>query len=515
METQSLNNKRIAKNTLLLYFRTIFVMLISLYTSRVILNALGVNNYGIYNVVGGVVAMFSLISGSLSSSISRFITFELGKGNVEKLKLVFTTSINIQIGFSIIILLLGEIIGGWFLNTHMNIPADRINAANWTLHCSLLMFCINLISIPYNACIIAYERMTAFAYVSILEASLKLIICYLIVMSPYDKLISYAILLVFVSLIIRSVYGLYCRHNFEECRYQWTKDTSLVKEMTGFAGWSFLANSAYMLSTQGINMLINVFFGVAINAARGIAVQVEGTVNQFVNNFMTALNPQITKSYANGDVSYMAILVCRGAKYSFYIMLVFFIPFELESYAILRFWLGLVPEGTVTFLRLVLLATMITLIGNPLYTAILATGNIRRYQLVGTCCTILIFPLSWEAYKLGFHAYVAYIIYSFIYIAIIGIRLIELKRLIKFPVMLYVNEVLRNVLLVCACASIVPLYLHWIFKNENFEFILICVDVMWTIIICFLLGLNKKEKEFLIQKVMTVKRNIIKLLNLD
>ena len=235
------NNKRIARNTLLLYFRTLLIMAITLYTSRIILNALGVENYGIYNVVGGVVAMFSLLSGSLSNAISRFITFELGKGDVKKLKLIFSTSINIQISLSILTILLGGLIGGWFLNTQMNIPANRLDAANWVLFCSILMFCINLISIPYNACIIAHERMKAFAYVSILDALLRLLICYLIIISPFDKLISYSILLVIVALIIRLVYGIYCNKHFEECHYHFVYDRRLLKRNGQFC-WLAIPN---------------------------------------------------------------------------------------------------------------------------------------------------------------------------------------------------------------------------------------------------------------------------------
>ena len=309
MSETSANNKRIAKNTLLLYVRTLFVMLVTLYTSRVVLNTLGVSDYGIYNVVGGVVAMFSVISVSLSSSISRFITYELGHGDFDKLKRIFSTSINIQVGISLVILVLAEVFGVWFLNTKMNIPAERMTAANWVLQCSLLSFIIGLISVPYNACIIAHERMSAFAYISILEVVLKLAVVYMLLVSPYDKLATYAVLLVVVALIVRLTYGQYCKRHFEESRYRFVHDKSLIKEMTGFAGWSFFGNGAYMLNTQGVDMLINIFFGVTFNAARGVATQVQNAVMQFVNNFTVAVNPQITKSYASGEREYMYKLV--------------------------------------------------------------------------------------------------------------------------------------------------------------------------------------------------------------
>ena len=331
MPDASSNNKRIAKNTLLLYVRTLFIMLVTLYTSRVVLNTLGVTDYGIYNVVGGVVMMFSVISGSLSSSISRFITYELGHGDFDRLKRIFSTSINIQIGISLVILVLAELFGVWFLNTKMNIPAERLSAANWVLQCSLLSFIINLISVPYNACIIAHERMSAFAYISILEAVLKLAVVYMLLVSPYDKLVTYAILLVIVALLIRLTYGQYCRRHFEESRYQFVYDKPLVKEMTSFAGWSFFGNSAYMLNVQGVDMLINIFFGVTLNAARGVATQVQNAVMQFVNNFAVAVNPQITKSYAAGEREYMNKLVCRGARFSYFLLLIFVVPLVCEG----------------------------------------------------------------------------------------------------------------------------------------------------------------------------------------
>ena len=290
------NNKRIAKNTLMLYMRTMLTMAITLFTSRVILQVLGVDDYGIYNVVGGFVAMFGIVSGALTSSISRFLTFELGKGDTSRLNKIFCTSLNIQICISLLIVLLGELIGLWFLNYKMNIPPERLLAANWVLHCSLIAFAINLISIPFNAAIIANERMSTFAYVSILEVSCKLIIVYMLYLSPIDKLISYAILMVCVSLVVQSVYAIYCKRYFPECTYHRYFDKSLIKQMTGFAGWTFFTNGAMLFNTQGINILINIFFGVSVNAARGIATQVEAAVMRFVNDFTTAINPQITKN---------------------------------------------------------------------------------------------------------------------------------------------------------------------------------------------------------------------------
>ena len=427
MANTSVNNKRIAKNTLLLYVRTLFIMLVTLYTSRVVLNTLGVTDYGIYNVVGGVVAMFSVISGSLSSSISRFITYEIGHGDFEKLKRIFSASVNIQIGISLVILVLAELFGVWFLNTKMNIPAERLSAANWVLQCSLLSFIINLISVPYNACIIAHERMSAFAYISILEAVLKLAVVYMLLISPYDKLVTYAILLVLVSLIVRLTYSQYCKRHFEESRYKFVYDKPLVKEMTSFAGWSFFGNGAYMLNVQGVDMLINIFFGVTLNAARGVATQVQNAVMQFVNNFTVAVNPQITKSYAAGEMSYMYRLVCRGARFSYFLLLIFVVPLVCEADYVLRLWLKIVPEHAPAFLRLSLFGTLMTLLGNSMLTAVSATGNIKRYQLWITLVGCLVFPLTWVAFELGVPPEATYVIYIVIYFLLNFVRLYSAK----------------------------------------------------------------------------------------
>lgn len=382
MATTSANNKRIAKNTLLLYIRMLFLMAVNLYTSRVVLNVLGVEDFGIYNVVGGVVAMFSMLSGSLSAAITRFITYELGTGDRESLKRIFSSAVTIQIGLAVLIILLAEAIGVWFLNIKMNIPDARIVAANWVFQFSILTFAINLISVPYNASIIAHERMSAFAYISILEAIGKLAIAFLIVVSPMDKLIFYAILMCAVALIVRFAYGIYCKRNFEECTYHFIFDKDLLKRMFGFAGWNFIGATSAVLRDQGGNVVINLFCGPAVNAARGIAFQVNNAVSGFVTNFMTALNPQITKSYAAGDRDYMMTLIYQGARLSFYMLLLLSLPVLINTHYILELWLKTVPEHAVLFVQLVLVFAMSESISHPLITAMLATGKIRNYQLV-------------------------------------------------------------------------------------------------------------------------------------
>lgn len=500
-ETAS-NNKRIAKNTLLLYFRTFLLMVITLYTSRVILATLGVDDYGIYNVVGGFVSMFAVISGALSSSISRFITFELGHGDKVKLSKIFSTSVNIQIGIGLLILILGETVGIWFLNTQMNIPVERMGAANWVLQCSLISFIISLISVPYNAAIIAHEKMKAFAYVSILEAVLKLAIVYLLVVSDVDKLILYAILHVVVALFIRLIYGLYCNRNFTECHYHFVYDKSLLKEMTGFAGWSFLTNGAYILNTQGINVLINLFFGVAINAARGIATQVDAAIMQFVNNFTTAINPQIIKSYAAGDKESMFKLICRGAKFSYFLLLLFAIPFVCEADIILSLWLEDVPAHTSTFLRLSVLASMMNILGNTQWTACQATGKIRNYTLIITPLGCLVFPITWLLYKIGLPVESTYYVFIVIYLLLDTVRLFLMKSLIHFPVMMFIREVFGVIFVVSLAAIVLPTIELYILPQVWWRLpITVLVSTLSVALSVYVLGLTDGEKHTIIDSI--------------
>lgn len=501
MTDTSANNKRIAKNTLLLYFRMIVLMLVTLYTSRVVLDALGESDYGIYNVVGGVVAMFSVLSNSLSGAISRFITYELGTGNKEKLSRIFSTSVNIQILMALAIFGLCELIGVWFLNTKMNIPDERMEVANIVLQCSIVTFMVNLVSVPYNATIIAHERMGVFAYISILEAGLKLLVAYLIYISSSDKLMVYALLILGIAILLRLIYGIYCRGHFVEARYRILLDRPLLKEMTSFAGWNLFGSTAYMLNTQGVNMLINIFFGVGTNAARAIAVQVDSAVTQFVNNFMTAINPQITKSYAAGDRKYLFKLVCRGTKYSFFIMYLFIVPLVLEADTILGIWLKEVPTDTAVFMRMVLFSTLTTLLGNPMYTAIMATGKIRNYQIAVVSVGCLVFPLTWIAYTLGCPAYATYVIYVIIYFSLNFIRLSFLKKLMDFPISQFILPVFGRIGACAVLTFVLPTVVVFTLPPSFLRLFAVCtVSIMWSVACVYYIGLEKEERTFFLTK---------------
>lgn len=493
------NSKRIAKNTFVLYLRTIVMMLISLYTSRIVLELLGVDNYGILNVVGGVVGMFSIISGSLASSISRYLTFEIGTRNKERLKKVFSTSINIQCFIGLVILLIGETAGIWFLNTKLNIPDGRMIAAHWVLQCSLLSFVVGLISVPYNACIIAHERMNVFAYMTILDVVLKLLFVYLLFISPFDKLISYTVMMLVVSIIMRIIYGIYCARHFEECHYEKVFDKPLLKEMTSFAWWGFFGNTAWIFNTQGVNILINMFFGVAFNAARGVAGQIEGAVMQFIGNFTTALNPQITKSYAEGDKDYLFSLICRGTKYTFYLTLLFMIPVCFEANTLLSIWLIDVPPYSALFLRLSVLCTIATQYGGTAYTAIMATGKLKTYQITVTLIGCLVFPFTWLTYKLGMPVESVYYVFFPIYLILVYVRLIFLKRMMNFPISMFVRNTIYPSLLVLCLSIILPLLVVNYMTPSFLR--LICTTAISIISLCFTiwgLGMNLGERKMML-----------------
>ena len=503
------NNKRIAKNTLLLYFRMLFMMVVSLYTSRVILNALGVEDFGIYNVVGGVVAMFTVISGSLSSAISRFITYELGKGDQSKLNKIFSASVTIQLLLSLIIVVLIESVGVWFLNAKMTIPAERMTAANWVLQFSIITFVINLISVPYNAAIIAHERMSAFAYISILEAVCKLAIAFLIMASPMDKLVFYAILMCVVSVIVRFTYGHYCKKHFTECIYHFHWDKDILKKMFGFAGWNFIGASSAVLRDQGVNIVINIFCGPAVNAARGISSQVNSAIMGFVNNFMTALNPQITKSYASGDHKYMMTLIFQGARLSFYILLLLSLPVILNAHYILKLWLSNVPEHTELFVQLILICAMGESLSNTMVTAMLATGNIRNYQIVVGGLQMLNLPVSYVCLRLGCMPESVLIVAIVISQCCLAARLYMLRGMIGLSSIQYIKNVYFNIIIVALLSLSVPAILSRYMEESFLSFVVLSlVAVICTIAVEFYVGCNGKERAFVIEKMGNAVRKI-------
>lgn len=501
------NTQRIAKNTLMLYIRTLFIMLVSLYTSRIVLRALGVEDYGIYGVVGSTVAMFSILSGSLSSAISRFLTFELGRNDKEKLKKVFSTAVTVQIALAIAILLVAETIGLWYVNNKMVVLPDRLLAANWVFQFSVVTFVIGLISVPYNAAIIAHERMSAFAYIGIFEAVAKLLVAYLISTTTTDRLIMYGFLLMLIAVIVRLIYGIYCKRRFEECSYRFVYDKKLLKEMTSFAGWNFIGASSSQLMNQGVNLLANNYFGLVINAARGIAGQVDSMLISFVNNFTTAVNPQITKSYAARDYEYMYYLIFRSSKFSYFLIMFFAIPIICETEFLLNLWLdNIVPEHTVSFVRLALVASMIHVLSNSMITAMLATGNIKKYQIIVGGIGMLVLPIAWLFFHWGFPPEMAYITIIFIFICQLFCRLYLMRTMIGLSMRRFAKEVLLKIVLVSTFAMLFPLILCLCMEDGWFRFLSIgFVSVISSGISIFFMGLGTNERNFFLKLFQKIK----------
>lgn len=480
----------------------LLLMLISLYTSRVILNALGVEDYGIYNVVGGVVTMFSMLSGSLSAAISRFITFELGKGDKEKLKKVFSSSVTIQIGIALIIIILAETVGLWFLNEKMVIPTNRMTAANWCFQFSVITFTVNLISVPYNAAIIAHEKMSAFAYISILEAIGRLTVARCIALNPIDRLIFYSGMVAIIGWLVYSVYMGYCKKQFEECTYHFIYDHDLLKRMFGFAGWNFIGSSAGILRDQGGNIVINLFCGPTVNAARGIATKVNSVITGFVQNFMMAMNPQIIKSYAEGNSQYMMRLINNGARFSYYLLLLLSLPVLLNTHYLLSLWLGIVPEHTVNFVRLILIFALHESLANPLITAMLATGNIKKYQICAGGLNLMNLPVSYAVLRMGYSPESVLIVAIFFSFAVQVVRLWLLKEMINLSVRDYLLQVYLNIIVVTILASSIPVFFNSLMEESMVHFLAATiVSVVWSVLVILFYGLGKNERLSLFSRI--------------
>lgn len=501
----AVNNKRIARNTLLLYFRMLLIMAVSLYTSRVVLATLGIEDFGIYNVIGGVVAMFAIISSTLSAAVSRFITVELGRNDFEQLKKVFSASVTIHIFLAIIIFFIAEIGGIWFIHNKLVIPHERLNAAFWVFQCSVLTFIVNLLSVPYNATIVAHERMDAFAYVSIIEVILKLLLVYILVLFSFDKLIMYSFLLMLLAIIIRLIYGYYCKRHFEECVYHYFWDKSLFKEIMAFTSWNFIGASSGILRTQGINVLLNLFGGPVVNAARGISAQVHAAIQLFVTNFMTALNPQITKSYISGDHVYMMKLIERGARFSFYLFFLLSLPIVIETNRILSIWLVEVPDHTVNFVRLVLIFAMIETLSGTLITTMLATGKIKNYQIIVGGLQLMNFPVSYFLLKIGLFPEITVVVAIFFSVCCLMARLLMLRNMIGLDVVSFTRQVLLNVFFVGLVSSIFPIVVYLNLSDGWMRFMyVVTLSLLSSSLVVFFIGCNKGERVFILEKIMFI-----------
>ena len=491
------NNQRIAKNTLLLYIRMLFTMGISLYTSRAILQVLGVIDYGIYNVVGGIVVLFIFLSNAMTTSTQRFITYELGNGNLEQLRNVFVTSVNIHILISIIVVFLSETIGLWLFDEKMTIPPDRKIAAMWVFQLSILTCVISVMSYPYNAVIIAYEKMSFFAYISVFEALLKLAIVYLLLIGDTDRLITYAVLMALVQLFIRFCYSLYCNRHFPATSYKIYYNKRLFCEMLVFAGWNLWGNLASILGNQGINILLNIFFSPAVNAARALTISAQGAIRQLTTNFQMALNPQIIKSYAAGQLHDMHQLVFRSSKFSYFLLFVICLPVFMETPFILDLWLKEVPDYTVIFLRFAIIGMLLEGTSNPLMTSAAATGNVKVYQSVVGCIYLLVLPISYISLKLGCAPWSVYIADIFVTIFAYAARLIIISQLIQMSMLSFLKCVLFRVIIVTVISCIIPWLTSITWSEETFirHIVLILISALCALLCSFFIGFDYNERK--------------------
>lgn len=494
METAG-NNKLIAKNTILLYIRTFIILCINLYTSRIVLEELGVVDFGLYGVIGGVVVMFTFLTGSLGSSSSRFITVAMGKNDKLKLQKVFSTSFTIHATMAFLILILCEVIGGWFINNQMVVPKERIDAAMMVFHISVFTAVISLTQVPYNSLIIAHERMSIYAYVGLFEAISKLCVAFLITINPIDKLVWYALLLFIVQVTVMMTYRLYCIKYFEESRLHLVKDIKLYKSMLAYSLYDFIGCTSVMAQGQGLNLVLNVFCGPVVNAARTIAYQIQGAVTQFSSNFMTAVTPQIIKLYAQGEINEMLILVRRSSIFCFVLMVMFVLPLSFEIDFVLRLWLGNFPGFTASFTILILINTTIDTFRRPRINCFHATGNIKLSNIVtgGILCMAL--PLGYVLMRLGYNpntVFIGVIITSCIADCT---NMIILRRYIPFSIINFMKQVHLRCFAHLICILPIPFFICRYMDDGIIRFILI---ILYSVLMSLLSGLyvafNKNDR---------------------
>lgn len=471
------------------------MMGVSLYTVRVVLSTLGGIDYGLYNVVGGIATMFGFLSNTMAVASQRFFAFELGRKNYEQLKKTFSMTMTIYAMIAVVILILAETVGLWFLNTKMTIPPERMETANWIYQFSILSFMMTMFTIPYNAAIIAHERMNVYAYVSIIEVSLKLLIVYTLVVFSFDKLKLYAVLIFTVTAIVTFIYRTYCRKKFEECRFSFYWNKALFMEIVNYSGWNLFAAVANVFNNQGIAIVLNMFFGPVVNTAQAIANQVNGAIKQFVQNFMIAANPQIIKFYAAGEKEQMLKLVFQSSKFSFLLLFMLTMPVLLETNLIFSIWLKYIPEYVILFTRLIVIAALIDSLSYPLMTIAQATGKIKKYTSIIGSIMLLNLPISYLCLKLGYPSQTVFILAIMSSSICLFSRLILLKRMIDFPIISYTYKVILPLLLVTIVAYVIPFLLTNELTDGIIRFFIVgFIGLIAAIISTYFFGLSQSEK---------------------
>ena len=502
--SNSENNKRLAKNTILLYVRMVLMMLVSLYTSRVVLQVLGITDFGIYNVVGGVITMLGCINGSLSGSTSRFITFELGKGNIESVTRVFRCASTIHYVLAILVLILAETVGLWFVMNKMVIPGERQFAALCVYQFSVVTYTVSILNVPFNALIIAHEKMDVFAAISIVEAISKLLLVSILGLINADRLILYALLMLVVQLSIQLIYICFCKKNFKESSVKWLWDKHISHNILTYTFWTFNGSIAVLGYTQGLNILLNLFFGPVVNAARGIAIQVQTAVNQFFMNFQVAVRPQVTKAYAQGNLSYMNTLVFASSRYSFYLIILVLFPLFINTEYVLYLWLGFVPKYSVAFVQLMLIVCIDTALAGPTLMAIHATGDIKRFQIIEGSILLTILPIAYLLLKyVHIQPETVLVVYIVIEYITQFVRVLIVFPRVKMSLMLYLKSVCFPIIMVFIPILLLGYTLYYNFEVASFcDFLVSCMICFTSsVFFIFTLGLNKQEKVFVFNKL--------------
>lgn len=500
------DSKRLLKNTLMLYFRMLVSTGIGLYTSRIVLETLGIDDFGIYNVVGGIVTLLAFLNTSMSRGTERFLLVELGKKDFEELKKTFALTVTIHCGLALLILGFAETLGLWFINTRLNVPAERMCAVNWVYQCSVFSFIVGVLQVPYMASIIARERMSIYAYVSLGEAGLKLILVFLLTHLGGDKLIIYALLCAGTSFTVAMTYRIFCRVLLEECRFRFYFDFPKAREIVSFTGWSLVSHFTGALSGQGINILLNQFFGPAVNAARGIAFQVSGTVQNFVSNFQAAAGPQIVKTHVVGEIGQERALILKTCRLSFFLLMIFAIPVILECGFILKIWLINVPAQTEIFLQIIIIQCLVTTSALPMFQSLTATGNIRAHQIGFAVLHALYFAGCYAALCAGAKAVSVFLLSVIMEFLMMCWRVLLLKKQIQFSVRIYFRQVVVPAGIVFMLAGTFPLLVRlllsegWsrLFATGITSFICSAISIL-------LLGITQSERTYIFEKLFRKK----------
>ena len=500
-ERHTADLKRLTKNTIYLYVRSFLVMLVALFTTRVILQNLGVEDYGIYNVVSSFVTMFSFISSSLSVTISRFLSIELAQNKTENVKKVYSSSLISLAVIALILAVIVELIGVPFLNLKMTIPAERLSAANWVLQFSIITLVINVFSIAYEAVIVSYEKMSIYAYISILDVVLKLLIAYVIAVTGGDKLIVYSFLLMMQAAIIRVVYGFFCRYKFEHCRLDIKSlEKSLVRQITTLSGWDVLGAASNIIKSSGTNIIFNLFLGPVVNAANGISEQVRSALWKFSGGFLTALRPQIVKAYSSDERQYLFNLINRGTKFSSYLMIILSVPIIVEIDYILNLWLHDVPQYTAGCVVLVIVLTIGEgTIAYPSNAAMMATGNIKKNQIIASVLQLMNLPLTYIIIRIGYSPYWAYIISICIANVLCLVRTIILNQLIGYSTRDFYLKVYLPIYIVFAVSLLIPYLFHLFLSAGILRLIIVSlIGVIWSLLVIMIFGCNKIERSLIV-----------------